>query len=165
MGTLFLIIGVVVATHPPSATGGIKKAGIAAIIMVYFEAASYNMSWGPVSWLYMGEIFPTRIREPGIAIATATQWLFNFVFSQVTPHAIANIGWRTFLMFCIFNYFLVVYAYLFFRETKGISLEEMEGVWGSAETQFDVEAVRAKAQQMEREEAAERNKRGNVEVS
>jgi xanthine/uracil permease len=76
--------------------------------------------------LYTGEIFPGRIREAAIAISTATQWLFNFVFSQVTPHAVENLGWRTFLMFCIFNWALVVFVWFFIKETKGKSLEEMD---------------------------------------
>lgn len=74
----------------------------------------------------MSEIFPTRIREGAIATGTATQWLFNFVFSQITPHAIKNLGWRTFLMFAIFNCSLVAYTWFFIKETKGRSLEEME---------------------------------------
>lgn len=64
----------------------------------------------------MTEIFPSRIREMGIAVGTATQWLFNFIFSQVTPHALDNIGWKTFLMFCIFNSLLVVYTWFFIKE-------------------------------------------------
>ncbi|KAI1760809.1 hypothetical protein GGR53DRAFT_508374 [Hypoxylon sp. FL1150] len=44
-----------------------------------------------------------------LLVGTATQWLLNFVFSQITlPHAIINIGWRTFLLFCIFNWALAV---------------------------------------------------------
>lgn len=74
----------------------------------------------------MSEIFPTRIREIGIAIGTSTQWLFNFVFSQATPHAVDNMGWRTFLMFCIFNWAIVFYVFFFIKETTGKSLEEME---------------------------------------
>lgn len=74
----------------------------------------------------MSEIFPTRIREGGIAVGTATQWLWNFAFSQITPHAIENLGWKTFLMFSIFNFALVVYSFLVIKETKGRSLEEME---------------------------------------
>lgn len=66
----------------------------------------------------MSEIFPSRIREAGIGIGTATQWLFNFVFSQVTPHAVNNIGWRTFLMFCIFNWSLMVFVWFFVREVS-----------------------------------------------
>ena len=74
----------------------------------------------------MSEIFPTRIREGGVAVGTATQWLFNFTFSQITPHAVNNLGWKTFLMFCIFNWALVVYTWFFIKETKGKTLEEME---------------------------------------
>jgi hypothetical protein len=74
----------------------------------------------------MAEIFPTRIREGGIAIGTATQWLFNFTFSEITPHAVDNLGWKTFLMFAIFNWALVVYAWVFIKETTGLSIEEME---------------------------------------
>jgi len=69
----------------------------------------------------MSEIFPSRIREIGIAIGTATQWLFNFVFSQITPHALDNIGWRTFLMFCIFNWSLVVYTWFFIKEVSRVA--------------------------------------------
>ena len=89
------------------------------------------MSWGPLPWLYIGEIFPNRIREIGIAVGAASQWLFNFVMSQITPHAITNIGWRTFLMFAIFNYAIIVYSYFLLKETQGKSLEEMEVVFGT----------------------------------
>ncbi|XXH02914.1 hypothetical protein Hte_009304 [Hypoxylon texense] len=124
MGTYMLIIAVLTATHPPSASQGLTSTGIASLTMVYLEAMSYNISWGPVPW-----------------------WLFNFVFSQVTPHAIENLGWRTFLMFCIFNYALVVFAWFFIKETKGKSLEEMEALFGATATAIDVEAVHEKARQ------------------
>ena len=71
-------------------------------------------------------MFPNRIRESGAAIGVATQWLFNFVFSYATPYAVENLGWKTFLMFAIFNFALVVYVWFFILETKGRSLEEME---------------------------------------
>ncbi|KAI1413066.1 putative MFS sugar transporter [Hypoxylon sp. FL1857] len=139
MGTYMLIIACLTATHPPIANQSLTSTGAAAVAMVYLEAMSYNISWGPVPWLYMSEIFPSRIREAGVAVGTATQWLFNFVFSQITPHAINNIGWRTFLMFCIFNWALAVYAWFVIKETKGKSLEEMESLFGSNETAIDVE--------------------------
>ncbi|CCF32102.1 hypothetical protein CH063_04551 [Colletotrichum higginsianum] len=127
MGTYMLIIACLTATHPPkSIDQGLTSTAIASMTMIYLEAMSYNISWGPAPWVYMGEIFPTRIREAGIAIGTSTQWLFNFVFSQVTPHAVQNLGWRTFLMFCIFNWALVVFVWFFIKETKGKSLEEMD---------------------------------------
>ena len=59
--------------------------------------------------------------------------MFNFVMSQITPHAIANIGWQTFLMFAIFNYAIIVYSWVFVKETSGKSLEEMEVVFGTVD--------------------------------
>lgn len=53
--------------------------------------------------------------------------------SQITPHAVANIGWRTFLMFAIFNFANIVYVWFFVRETNGKSLEEMEVIFGTVD--------------------------------
>ncbi|KAL4929765.1 sugar porter family MFS transporter [Aspergillus undulatus] len=132
MGALMLIVAILAKTFTPDPNAtGISSPTAASIAMIYLEAMSYNMSWGPVPWLYMSEIFPTRIREIGIAVGTSTQWLFNFVFSQATPHAVDNMGWRTFLMFCIFNWAIVVYVFFFIKETTGKSLEEMEDVFKS----------------------------------
>ncbi|GKT80321.1 quinate permease [Colletotrichum tofieldiae] len=130
MGTYMLIIACLTATHPPkSVDQGLTSTAIASMTMIYLEAMSYNISWGPAPWVYMGEIFPSRIREAGIAIGTSTQWLFNFVFSQATPHAVQNLGWKTFLMFCIFNWALVLFVWFFIKETKGKSLEEMDALF------------------------------------
>ncbi|KAJ5993845.1 MFS sugar transporter [Penicillium sp. IBT 35674x] len=133
MGSFMLIIACILATHPVSSTttsSGPTSAGIACIIMTYAEAFSYNMSWGPLPWLYVGEIFSSRTREVGLTVGAASQWLFNFMMSQVTPHAITNIGWRMFLMFAIFNYAIVGYSWLVLKETSQHSLEEMQEVFG-----------------------------------
>lgn len=134
MGSFMLIIACVLATHPTS-TGtnsgnGVSEAGIAMIIMTYAEAFSFNMSWGALPWLYVGEIFSSRMREVGVAVGAASQWLFNFMMSQVTPHAIENIGWRMFLMFAIFNYAIIGYSWLFLKETSNVALEDMQHVFG-----------------------------------
>ncbi|KAF4969975.1 hypothetical protein FSARC_2877 [Fusarium sarcochroum] len=142
MGVLFIIVCAITATHPPSGDGTMSSASVASLTMIYLEAMTYNTSWGPVPWLYMSEIFPTRIREGGIAVGTATQWLWNFAFSQITPHAVENLGWRTFLMFGIFNFALVIYAWLVIKETKGRSLEEMELIFNAKHTQIDLEGSR-----------------------
>ncbi|KAI0018540.1 putative MFS sugar transporter [Xylariomycetidae sp. FL0641] len=151
MGAYMLIIALLTATHPPKEGQSLTSTGAAAVAMVYLEAMTYNTSWGPVPWLYMSEIFPSRIREAGVSVGTATQWLFNFVFSQITPHAVNNIGWRTFLMFAIFNWSLVFYTWFWIKETKGKSLEEMEALFGSIETAIDVEKVHEEAKGKEEE--------------
>lgn len=51
--------------------------------------------------------------------------------SQITPRAVANIGWKTLLMFAIFNFANVVYVWFIIKETNGKSLEEMEVVFGT----------------------------------
>lgn len=126
MGIYMLIVAILTVKFPPNPDAGLTPPSIASLTMIYLEAMSYNISWGPVPWVYTGEIFSSRVREAGIAISTSTQWLFNFVFSQATPHAVKNLGWRTFLMFSIFNFVLVVFVWFFITETKGKSLEEME---------------------------------------
>ncbi|RAL16299.1 putative MFS sugar transporter [Aspergillus homomorphus CBS 101889] len=131
MGSFMLIIACVLATHPTNSSAThASPAGIAMILMTYCEAFSYNMSWGPLPWLYVGEIFSSRMREIGVTVGAASQWLFNFMMSQITPHAIDNIGWRMFLMFAIFNYAVMIYAYVFLKETSQYSLEEMQNVFG-----------------------------------
>ncbi|KAJ5721554.1 MFS sugar transporter [Penicillium malachiteum] len=130
MGSFMLIIACILATHPAnsnSTSSGPTAAGIACIIMTYAEAFSYNMSWGPLPWLYVGEIFSSRTREVGLTVGAASQWLFNFMMSQVTPHAVTNIKWRMFLMFAIFNYAIVGYAWLVIKE-------EMQEVFGGQKT-------------------------------
>lgn len=117
MGICMLIVAVITGVTKP--TGHITPPTAAAIAVIYLESASYNLSWGPVSWLYLGEIFPTRIREFGVAIGAASQWLFNFMMSQITPHALNNLGAsHTFIMFTVFNFALVVYAYYVLREVS-----------------------------------------------
>ena len=90
MGILMLIVAIIIVTNPPNPKAGISSAGAAGIAMIYLEAFTFNFSWGPgkfrnccVStlnantppgpWLYIGEIFPNRIREIGIASGAASQ--------------------------------------------------------------------------------------------
>lgn len=75
--------------------------------------------------MYISEIFPTRLRAYGVGLGSSTQWLFNFVVTKFTPSAVANIGWRTFIMFGIFCVAMSVWVGIFIKETKGRSLEDM----------------------------------------
>lgn len=69
----------VVKTHPAHGNGEVTSSGIATVALIYLFVIAYNFSWGPLPWPYVSEIFPTRIREPGIAVGVSSQWLFNFV--------------------------------------------------------------------------------------
>ncbi|KAI5922476.1 general substrate transporter [Camillea tinctor] len=106
-------------TENPSVT----SSGIATVALIYLFVIAYNFSWGPMPWPYVAEIFSARIREPGVAIGVASQWLFNFVFSLTTPYMITDLGWGTFLLWGIFDAVIAVLAFCFLKETRGLSLE------------------------------------------
>lgn len=100
---------------------------------------AYNFSWGPLPWPYVTEIFPTRTREPGIAVGVASQWLFNFVFTLTTPYMIKNIKWGTFLLWGLFDFVIAFFSWFVLAETKGKSLEEIThlGLGNNAKSKDD----------------------------
>lgn len=113
----------VVKAVPPPEQGNVTSSGIATVALIYLFVIAYNFSWGPMPWPYVAEIFPARIREPGVAVGVGSQWLFNFVFSLTTPYMITNMGWGTFLLWGVFDVVIAVVAFFFLKETKGLSLE------------------------------------------
>jgi MFS family permease len=135
MMTMMFIIGAVLHTHPPTNTNTVSSASLAMVVMIYLFVIGYSASWGPIPWVYLSEIFPTRLRSYGVGMGAATQWLFNFVITEVTPNAVNHIGWRTFLMFGIFISAMGVWVFFFIKETKGKSLEDMDVLFGSVDAQ------------------------------
>ena len=61
--------------------------------------------------------------------------LFNFVITKITPEAINSIGWRTFLMFAIFCMCMAVFVWVFVPETKQLTLEEIDVVFGAVDAE------------------------------
>ncbi|KAI0138904.1 general substrate transporter [Hypoxylon sp. NC0597] len=115
----------VVKSYPASSGAGqyVPPSGIATVAFIYLFVIAYNFSWGPMPWPYVSEIFPARIREPGVAVGVASQWLFNFIFSLTTPYMISSLGWGTFLLWGIFDVVIAILAFIFLKETRGLSLE------------------------------------------
>ncbi|KDQ49738.1 hypothetical protein JAAARDRAFT_165319 [Jaapia argillacea MUCL 33604] len=133
MGTLFFIIAAILKTHPPPTTVGVNpppaSKGMAAMLYIY--VCFYSMGWGPLPWVYVSDIFPTRTRHYGLSVASGSQWLWNFVVSKVTPNLVTELGFKIFLMFATINIGgMAVFAF-FIPETKGRSLEEMDIIFGS----------------------------------
>ncbi|EIN08656.1 general substrate transporter [Punctularia strigosozonata HHB-11173 SS5] len=151
MGTFFFIIGAILKTHPPPPAppaGGSPshppRASQAMAGMIYIYVCFYSMGWGPLPWVYVSDIFPTRTRHYGLATASATQWLFNFVLSKVTPTMVTNLGYKLFLMFATINIAGMGTFALLIPETKGRSLEEMDIIFGAVSAEQrreDVERV------------------------
>ncbi|KAJ6120484.1 hypothetical protein N7523_004764 [Penicillium sp. IBT 18751x] len=145
MASMMFIIGAVLATHPPNPDAtSVSSASTAMVAMIYLYVIGYSFSWGPTPWVYLSEIFPTRLRAYGVGLGAASQWLFNFVITEVTPRAIHSIGWRTFLMFGIFCTAMGIFVAIFVKETKGRTLEDMDLIFGAIDEEqrkADVEST------------------------
>ncbi|KAK0199772.1 general substrate transporter [Desarmillaria ectypa] len=138
MGTLFYIVGALLKTHPPPATSpsdtsvvSPEPASQAMAAMLYIYVCFYSMGWGPLPWVYVSDIFPTRTRHYGLALASASQWLWNFVVSKVTPDMVTNLGWKLFVMFATVNVGAMGLFAILIPETKGRSLEDMDVIFGA----------------------------------
>ena len=83
----------------------------------------------PVSWMYASEIMPLRTRNKGVALGAAAHWLSNFVIVYVTPQAIQSLGYRLYIIWALLNAIFVPITWLFYPETAGRSLEEMDAVF------------------------------------
>lgn len=156
MAVMMFIIGAVLATHPPDTkASNVSSASIAMVVMIYLYVIGYSASWGPTPWVFVSEIFPTRLRAYGVGLAATTQWLFNFCITEITPRAVSNIGWKTFLMFGIFCLANCAFAVFFIPETKRMTLEEIDVLFGTvdaAQRAQDVEtALAAEKKEMELE--------------
>ncbi|KAJ5081125.1 hypothetical protein N7456_013363 [Penicillium angulare] len=142
MAICFIVVVVVnKTTDSLDASGDPSSAGIATVFMIFLSNSIYQFSWGPLPWPYTTEIFPSRIREIGSSVAVSSQWLFNFLFSLTTPYMINAWGTYTFLFYAGLDIFMAVMVFLFVKETRGKSLEEMESIFHSRAA-FDVEIAR-----------------------
>lgn len=85
MGIFLYMIGAVFNTHPPDKTATEPSgASIGMAVLIYLFVIPYCFSWGGLVWVYISELFDTRSRAYGIAIANASQWLNNFAITRAT---------------------------------------------------------------------------------
>lgn len=143
MAAFQLITAAVVKTRPPPGHGVVTSSGIATVAMIYLFVIVYNMSWGALPWPYVSEIFPTRIREAGVGVAVASQWLWAFVFTLVSPYMVNDIGYGTFLFWGLLNVLICVGAVLFIKETRGKSLEQINAEYRGADATDELARARA----------------------
>ncbi|KAG7094843.1 hypothetical protein E1B28_005652 [Marasmius oreades] len=105
-----------------SATKGI-------IVLSYLFVCSFAVTMGPVSWTYPAEIFSLKVRSKAVAMATATNWIFNFALAWATPPGFANIAYKTYFVFATFNVAGLIHVFFMYPETVGRSLEEIEEIF------------------------------------
>lgn len=127
MAVSMIILGTTFYTH---------SVGMGSLICMLVYTAGFAMSWGPVCWVLLAEIFPNSIRSVVMSIAVAAQWIANFMISWTFPmldknqfltdtfnHGVA------YWIYGIMGVLAALFIWKFVPETKGKSLEQMEGYW------------------------------------
>ncbi|KAL1964896.1 hypothetical protein VTN77DRAFT_6249 [Rasamsonia byssochlamydoides] len=110
-----------------------KPAGIGASAMLFVYLGAFAVGFQSTVWVYPSEILPLRLRQRGSSISTASNWIFNYMVVQITPSSIENIGWRTYIIFAVFNACWVPCIYFFYPETKGLQLEDVDRLFSKTD--------------------------------
>ncbi|MBM9503905.1 sugar porter family MFS transporter [Actinacidiphila acididurans] len=99
--------------------------GTVALIAAHFFVLFFALSWGVVVWVFLGEMFPNRIRAAALGVAASAQWIANWAITASFP-SLAD--WNlsgTYVIYCAFAALSIPFVLKFVKETKGKSLEEM----------------------------------------
>lgn len=100
------------------------------LIFIIMFIASFASSLGPIPWVIISEIFPTKTRGVAVSIATLVLWIGVLAITQFTPILLDVIGGAfTFWLFAFNSVLLFVFTLKWIPETKGRSLEEIEQSW------------------------------------
>src|SRR5574344_779380 len=108
-----------------------------AVVSIMFYSAAFMMSWGPICWVLIAEIFPNTIRGAAIAIAVAFQWIFNWIVSSTfVPMFNMSVGGNanfghvfTYSVYGAICIIAAIFVWKLVPETKGKTLEEMSKLW------------------------------------
>ena len=110
--------------------------GYLALFCMILYVASFAMSWGPVTWVLLAEIFPNKIRGKALAVAVAAQWISNYLVSLTFPimndnsylTGLFNHGFA-YWVYGVMSILALLFILKYVPETKGKTLEEMESLW------------------------------------
>lgn len=112
-----------------------QSVGLLALICILIYIASFSMSWGPVAWVLLSELFPNSIRG-AMSIAVAAQWLANLAvswsFAIMAGNETLKTAYNNAVPYWLYGGFAIVAAIFIWKivpETKGKSLEELEKLW------------------------------------
>lgn len=114
-----------------------QSVGFLSLLGVLIFIGSFALSMGPVVWVLLSEMFPNRIRSVAMSVAVAAQWFANYIVSQSFPIVMGSEvnnsstwnGSLPYFIFIVFIMLIVFVTYRFIPETKGKTLEEIEGFW------------------------------------
>ncbi|KAL2015958.1 hypothetical protein VTK56DRAFT_4493 [Thermocarpiscus australiensis] len=117
----------------------------------YLFVATFATTWGPVSWTYPAEIYPSKIRAKAVSLSTAANWFWNMVLAFAVPPLLWNISYKMYYIFGAFNGAAFIHMTLMAHETKGFTLEEMDEVFDSGKPAWKKHEKKSRLDELERE--------------
>lgn len=120
-------------TAHPGNTGALY----AAVFFLFLYAPFFSLGFLSLTNLYATEVAPLEFRAAIAGCSTAASWLSNFVIVLITPVAFNSIGYRYWIVYAVINAAIVPTIYFLFPETTGLSLEEMDEVFGQSKNFLD----------------------------
>ncbi|KAK3112639.1 hexose transporter hxt5 [Teratosphaeriaceae sp. CCFEE 6253] len=104
-------------------------ASIALICFASFFILGFATTWGPMVWTIIGELYPSRYRAKGMALATASNWLWNFLLAFFTNFITGAIDFRYGYVFAACNFLGGCIVYFFVLEGRNRTLEELDTMY------------------------------------
>ncbi|WP_350608364.1 sugar porter family MFS transporter [Pseudoalteromonas sp. MER144-MNA-CIBAN-0113] len=103
-----------------------ENMGTFALIMANLFVVFFGLSWGPIVWVLLGEMFNNRIRGAALAVAASAQWIANFAITMTFPIMLGSIGLAGAYGFYALSAFISVFFVVkYIKETRGMKLESM----------------------------------------
>ncbi len=122
-------IGMAVGMFAISGLSYFNIIGMSTLVFIIIYTASFMMSWGPICWVLIAEIFPNKIRGQAVAIAVAAQWAANYFISSTYPAMMEFSGAMTYGFYGLMSVLSALFVWKMIPETKGKTLEQMEQYW------------------------------------
>ncbi|KAF8229684.1 general substrate transporter [Tricholoma matsutake] len=128
MATSMLVVTLAIVSGLLSSVGSIPRAN-AGISFIYLFMVIFSFGWTPMQALYPAEVLSYEMRAKGLAFLGIITQLASLVNTFGLPVALQRIGWKVYIIFCIWDVFEVVMIYFFVVETRGFTLEEINEIF------------------------------------
>ncbi|KZT58071.1 general substrate transporter [Calocera cornea HHB12733] len=124
IGMCLILVGEAICV----AVGG-TAAGVAAVVLIFLFEGCFTWGWMATVWVYPPEIMPLKTRSKGASLATAADFAGNFLVVEVTPVMLANIGYRSYLVWAVLNLANAFIVFFCYPETANLTLESVDSLF------------------------------------
>ncbi|KAF2453135.1 general substrate transporter [Lineolata rhizophorae] len=147
-GSFVMIIALLINAALPQAFPNHSNpaADVVCIVFIFVFTFGYSIGFGPATWVYAAEIFPTNLRARGLNFAASGSAIGSIIVAQIWPVGFATIGSNTYYIFMVINIISVIIIYIFYPETKNRPLEDMDRLFKrshSGDSELDVRGEQA----------------------